>query len=377
MLGNQGLFVPLFFAVPVWGEAYVDVFVRTGLAAQLAPNNLPALPHLRDCCYNIYTTHPDVDRLRTSPAFERLASLVKTNIHFIDTSTDGIGDFITSSNRYETKSECYRHSMLQAAKARAANVLLNADIVLCDGFLSRTVKILASGKRVLEVVGPRALKLPVETILQERFRDADGIAIAVSPRQLATIWVDHIHPMSSIHFWEGSASAPFHPSHLYWRVSRHSILVRCFHIYPIVFFPRNPAEFHTTIDDDLVARTCPDLRDTYVATDSDDLFCLELSDEGHSVGTPGERGNIGSTINFYRSYGLARNFKLLRYRIRIAGADEEALAWKQAFRKSDRIVFRIYCEAFLRLPWQLLLRCLRRAAHRARCWVARSFAPPR
>lgn len=366
--------VPLYFAVPVWGDSYVDVFVQTALAAQLAPNNLPALPHLQYCRYNIYTTHRDAARLRAQPIFTRLATLVETEIHFIDSSMDGIGDLLSRFNRYEVKSECYRHSMREAVDANAANVLLNADIVLCDNFLLHAVELLKSGKRVIEVVGPRAFRAPVEAILHERFRAGDGLAITISAQELAAIWVEHIHTMSRIHFWEGDTAAPFHPSHLYWRAGRRSVLARCFHIYPIVFLPNaSNADFRVTIDDDLVARARLKRRESYVAVDSNELFCLELSPADHWVGTPGKRGDIASTANFYLRYGLARNFKLLRYRIRIEGGDEDPVAWKRAIRKSNWVIFLIYCNVLSRLPLRLLFYYLRRVApavRRVRRWMA-------
>ena len=335
---------PFYFAVPVWGKDYVDVFVHTALAAQLSPNNLPKLPNLRDCRYHIYTTKSDETVINASPAYRRLSSLIPVKIYYIDSDFSEIGNISSSINRYEMKSACYRHSMSIAAKVGAVNVFLNADVVLADGFLKRCVEIIATGKRVIEVVGPRAVQKSVETILHERFRAEDGIAISASFKQLASIWVDHIHPMALIHLWKGNRTAPFHPSHLYWRVGKRSVLIRCFHIYPIVFLPRQGnASFRGTIDDDLVANTYPHFRDIYVATDSDELFCLELSAEGHTAGTPVERGNLRSVIDFYRGYGKLRNFKLLSYRIRISGGDEEPSAWRRAERLSDWLVFRIYC----------------------------------
>lgn len=358
---------PFYFAVPVWGKDYVGVFLRTALAAQLSPNNLPKLRNLHRCRYHIYTTESDEAVIEGSPTYHRLKSLIATKIYHLDSEFPEIRNLSTPINRYELKSACYRHSMAIAAKAGAANVLLNADIVLGDGFLDRCAGIIAAGKRVIEVVGPRATQMSVETILHERFRAADGVAISASFRQLASLWVDHIHPMALIHLWEGSRTAPFHPSHLYWKVGKHSILVRCFHIYPIVFFPRQGnVSFRGTIDDDLVANACLEFKDIHIAIDSDELFCLELSAEDHSVGTTAERGNLRSVINFYRAYGRLWNFKLLSYRVRISGGDEEPSAWKRAERLSDWFVFRVYWTAVVVSPLLFIMAGLRRILSRLR-----------
>lgn len=50
-----------------------------------------------------------------------------------------------------------------------------------------------------------------------------------------------MHPQLSMHFVEGPEGAPFHPSHLYWPVGEEGVVIRGFHLYPIVIDPRDSA----------------------------------------------------------------------------------------------------------------------------------------
>ena len=46
------------------------------------------------------------------------------------------------------------------------------------------------------------------------------------------------------------------------------MLLRCFHLHPLMVKPQGPlAEFKSTIDDDLALRACPDSSRDYVVTD--------------------------------------------------------------------------------------------------------------
>lgn len=333
---------PLYFAIPVWGDAYVDVFLRAALPTQLSPNNLPAVPNRERCRYNIYTTKADEPRIRASAAFQRLDGLIPVRIHHIDAPISERGDLKTWGNRYRAKSDCYRASIVEAVAADAANVMLNADILMADGFLKRSTELLGEGRRVIELLAPRGLKAPIQARLERDFIGRDGVSIDVSPRQLSSIWIDNMHPLVRMHAWEAEPGAPFHPSHIYWKVGRNSLLFRAYHLYPIIFWPRvYDRHFSVTVDADLVETTCPDMADAHIATDSDDLFCVELSDPEHFVGHLAHERTVRAILPIYRRSGGRRNFELLRHPLRIIGADETEAAWGPATRESGRIVAQV------------------------------------
>jgi len=325
---------PIYFAVPVWSKAYVKLFTEISLPAQLSPGNIPALRNIDRCQYHIYTTQHDYEAVRESKAFRKLETLISASIHIIDPSN-------AADDRYHKKSETYRAAIRRAAQANAANFFLNADIVLADGFVRRALELLAAGKRAIELPGPRTVKKVLRTKLLRECRDESG-AIVVSPRRLATLAMRHLHPLELMHLWQSpDPDARFHPSHLYWRVGKNCLVARCFHLYPIVVFPRDgfaADKFESTIDNDLVERACPAMDDSHVVTSSDDMFCCELSPPDHYVGSIGSRGNIASVVEFYGRHGKERNAKLLRYNVRIIGGDEPEKEWKRAEAESENVV---------------------------------------
>jgi hypothetical protein len=228
--------------------------------------------------------------------------------------------------KYTVKSNCYRRSLETARESDAAVFLLNADIVLADGFVQKALEVLSTGKRVIEVVGPRGLKDPIVETLNRQYRLENG-SICITPTQLSALWMLHIHPLLQMHFVEGPDGAPFHPSHLYWAVNGCGVLARCFHLYPIVVYPKSSTiDFSTTIDDDLVENLRLQASERFIAQDSREMFCCELSPPEQYVGNLARRGDLNGYVDVYASYD-GRNLANLENAIIISGVSDLGVQW--------------------------------------------------
>ena len=338
------------FAVPVWGDSYVRTFLQYSLPSQLAPENIPSLEGQHS--YTIYTTNEDRERIASSEAFKALQRTIEVDIHTIE----------SVGQKYDIKSNCYRQALHRAAQRGAAVFLLNADIVLADGFVQKIVTLLSSGKRVIEVPGPRGI---LNAIGRELEQWRDGIAINISPIALGALWFKNIHPLLRMHFVEGEEGAAFHPSHLYWSVAQEGIVARCFHLYPIVVYPKNsPADFTTTIDDDLVGNLAIARREIFLAQDSRDLFCCELSPPEQYVGDIARRGNIDRYVDFYASHS-GHNIRNLEKEIIISGVRILGPDWR-----SVRLKSKLFARDLIRrYRWHQFCQLLRRG----RGWISRKL----
>ena len=267
---------PLHFVVPVWGAAYIDLFLTVTLPTLLAPRNIPGLPNLDACAFHIITMPDSVETVRAAPSFQRLAGLLPAHIHCFE----GF-----DSNKYTQMSWGHLRGMALANEAEAATVFLNADMVFSDGSFESIARILASGKRVIEIEGVRTNKPGMVAGLRTRFFDPATQAIAVPPRRLVRLMLDNLHRMTLSHFWEAEDEQGFMPFHTYFRVGRNGLIARSTHLYPFVVHPRHrvPLDSITTIDWDLVDKVCPDPQDSHVVLDSDEILSAEMSDPDYYV----------------------------------------------------------------------------------------------
>ena len=283
--------------VPVWGDAYLDTFLQYSLPAQLSAGNMPMLGADNRHRYFIYTTDEGRRKCEGHPLLTQLAQHVTVAFKPLETlPTHAL------SNKYRIKSDCYAMELDAASVSGAAVAMLNADILLADGFIRETLRLVGSGKRVIEVTGGRGLQDPIKAALDHGFRRDDG-TISIEPLELSRLWLANLHPQLAMHNVEGPEGGSFHPSHLYWLVGQEGAIIRAFHLYPIVVKPyATPVRFLGTIDDDLVALLAPPPEERFIAQDSRELFCCELSPPEHFVGDVAWRGNRESVINFYLGY---------------------------------------------------------------------------
>jgi hypothetical protein len=322
----MGAAPPLHFVVPVWGESYVQTFLDYCLPAQLSPDNIPALGGASGNSYTIHTTRSDHERMAESPSFRALQKLIAVTVEFLDVEQPPAHD-TPAGDKYRVKSDCYRIALQRATARRAAVVALNADILLANGFVRTAVDLLSRGKRVIEVPGPRGLRDPIGRTLISRYRGADGTSITIEPTELSALWVRNMHPQLEMHYVEGPEGAPFHPSHLYWTVGNEGVIIRGFHLYPIVIVPRDSAiGFSTTIDDDLVGSLKLSKGEAFLAQDSRDMFCCELSPPDHYVGHMASRGDLSRYVDFYLTYAR-QNIRNLQQEIIISGVRDLSSRW--------------------------------------------------
>ncbi|MGJ4945739.1 hypothetical protein ACQR1W_34620 [Bradyrhizobium sp. HKCCYLS1011] len=336
--------IPLLFVVPVWGESYVRTFIDYCVPAQLAPGNIPSLRDSRHR-YLIFTKQADHQRFLDSPVFQKLTGHIDVEFQFVD---DWLGQ-----DKYRINSLCYMKGLEAAFRLGAAAVLLNADHLIADGSVVAFERILATGKRVVEVPGPRAVKADLGEALG-KFRTNDG-AISVGATELSALWLKHIHPLLAMHFVEGEQDGPFHPAHLYWRVGNEGIIARCCQVYPIVVYPNRPSvSFNSTTDDDLVANLGFSSREIYLCKDSREVFACELSDPDHFVGTMARRGDLKRYMDFYLE-NPPHNRRNLEREILIPGVDQLGADWVLRRRESAAFVSMILrkCrgEELRRLYW--------------------------
>lgn len=220
---------PLHFAVPVWGAEYVKAYVEVCLPSQLSDGNLGAIDTVQSH-YTIFTTEEDLQTISSSAAVRRLKTLIPVEFELLPHA-------LGTDNKYNLKTNCYRRALEAACGTGAAVFALNADIVLADGFIRTACTLLNDGVRTIEVPGPRASKQSMSSVLKSAFSRSDGTTISISPLELSALWMKNKHPQLQQHQVEGDAESEIHPSHLYWDVPNEGVIIRGFHLYPIVIQP--------------------------------------------------------------------------------------------------------------------------------------------
>jgi hypothetical protein len=357
---------PLHFAVPVWGAGYVETFLAYSLPSQLSGGNIGALPRGEGHSYVVTTRRSDHARMQAHPAFRALHDRIDVQVEYVDEAL-AAPDAATAEGKYRIKSDAYRRALQRARERGWAVVALNADIVVADGFVKTVLAELCRGKRVIQVPGPRGLLERIGPALVAGHHGSDSVSISIAPAKLSKLWLQHIHPLLDMHFVDGPAGSAFHPSHLYWRVGGEGIVVRGFHLYPIVVVPgRAQARFGTTIDADLVGNMRLRRGEVFLATDSRQLFCCELSPASYTMEGICGRGEVDRYLEFFMAYPEG-NLRNLEREILITGEAHLGPQWDMRRKESADFAARLvadYRRALVRRGIWALRRA--RAAMRSR-----------
>lgn len=324
---------PFHVVVPVWGEQYVQNFLRYSLPSQLASGNLDVVGRHPGSLFRIFTKEENYPLLESAVAYRDLCDTVEVKVAFIDAMFDPQKTYF--GVKYEVKSEIYRQCLSDGFHAGAAVAMVNGDIILAQNFYEQAIAALARGARVVEVAAPRASARGLKLEL-DRSREGDVAALSIAPVDLARIWYRNIHPLLKMHFVDGVEGEAFHPSHLYWDVYGEGVIMRCFHTYPIVVYPEKDAvEFSTTVDDDLVDRLCLSEDQRFLACDGSQMFCCEMSPEDHYVGHITKRGEVERVVEFFRSHPN-KDIRVLRREIWVPAHKNNPTRWRSKSLESEK-----------------------------------------
>jgi 2-polyprenyl-3-methyl-5-hydroxy-6-metoxy-1,4-benzoquinol methylase len=265
------------FVVAVWGERYVETFLKLALPSFLAPGNLPACAGLADVRFRIYTRPEDMASITGSNAFKALARHVTPDVIPFLTP-----EAFSGHNRYGTMALCHHEEIAATLHHNAIISVLSPDCLVADGSLSRGLQRVLDGAKAVLVAGPRGILDEIAPQIALDLTD-EAPSLAIPPRRLVMLGMRHLHPISQILYWGGPTLSNF-PSALYWRVGTQSMLMKYFHLHPL-FVDLAGAPMEVTrcgsVDGALISMAkIPPQAIRYI-THSDEVALLELSSLAH------------------------------------------------------------------------------------------------
>ncbi len=308
--------------VPVWGEKYVNAFLRLGLPALCAPGNLATRRSDARLSLWLMTRPEDVARLRSAPGVAAAARTLPVQVR-----VPAGADFARGG--YAAFNACYLDALRAAYRDRAAVMPLTADQIWSAGSLDHLLDcaahgaraVLAAGLRVLEAAGP-----DLETALA-------ASRAGLAPETLARLAFARLHPWDRalVHDAHNTAQPA---SFQLWQAGEQGLVLRCLHLHPAYLeLSRRPGALRRTIDaGSLIREQCPDSSRLHVVADSDQAMHISLApaeQSAHLVAYP--RGNWRALANWALTMGISRhNLFYLRHSIRIHAGPVDPHDWIRA-----------------------------------------------
>lgn len=328
------------FVTAVWGQEYTGLFLGICIPNQLTPGNLLCFANHEGAEYVVYTSQKDFDRINTDPNFIKVKSVMKTRIVVMDNLFTSDDQVISEYDQVlSSLAKCHAIAVEEAAKEGAALVFLAPDAVWSEGAFRRMKEIAASGKRVVAIPGVR---VNMDTFLPDMLRrhvKPDG-SIPIPPRNLVRLAMDNLHPLTEALSVDSDMFTSDMAFHLYWKIGQSGILARCLLLHPMMVYPR--VRNHSSLqsfDGEYLLSGCPDFKDYYVVSDTDDIAVFELSPP-HKLADI-LRPNRFSPAAYcdFVAKSTKTMHKFLNHKIRLH-CDNINSRWDSAEKKSDALVRR-------------------------------------
>jgi hypothetical protein len=327
----QKRLTPLNIACIALSESEVDIFTGVSLPSQLSAGNLPRLKGNSGVHYSICAPSSLVAKIKESGSFKELEKILPVSI-----STGGRENVPVEDIQRATAS-FKRAEILKAADARAALIMLTPDIILSDGTFPKLYAMATEGKKYLVLVPD----LPVDGRYAKELFNSDGF-LETSSRRLAEYALRHPSPAIR---WsrDGKTGATALRSKLFWRVGDNGMLIRCFDWFPLLTWPRAVSFLNWAaldpddVDIDMYYNTAPNAGDIHVATDSDDIAMLRLTDGSKPLPEFDKSNPTRFRLNHLGADH--RRYSQFKYYLRANNGEGE---WKDAENMSDKFIARLH-----------------------------------
>lgn len=319
----------LHFVNIIWGEQFTKLFLEASLPSQLSAGNLPRAARDSQAVYRIFTTARDADTIRSSTGFARLQAIVSVEIIAITIDPQ--------EDRYKLLTKFHKHAIADAAEQGFSLVFLAPDQVVAEGAFANLVRLAASGKKAVMLLTIRLNKDSLLPELRRRLHSPAAAHTGLAAKDLITLAMDHLHPISRSLTWPPTTSWP---SHLYWPVPGEGIIAHGYHLHPIMVTPsRGSADFECTIDDDYVLRTCSE-DEIYVVEDAGEMLVFELSAPSHQSGKAVAPRSADSVARWASSHTQAFHRRMFNKSVRLA-VGPTSPTWRAVAAEADEIIAEI------------------------------------
>jgi hypothetical protein len=261
--------------VPVWGKDYLNTFLNISLKFLFSENNLPFLSKKKNfvSTFKIYTYEKHIKQITDSDSYQKLVSLLSVEFVSIDKLKENITETSPRIMNFQLMNLCHQNASEKAINEKAILIFINADSICSDNTIKSLISSIENGYKAVCVNGIRLGKESFIKGFQEFYKKND-----LSPRNLNDFALDNLHPFSKLLFCKNNKFPVIYDSY-YWKLDEKNILIRSFHLHPIMIWPQKICNLHSSIDNTFVQEVGISKEKIKIIDDSDDFVCFELTSE--------------------------------------------------------------------------------------------------
>ena len=314
----------------VWGIFFLDLFLKVALPNQLTKDNLIFLSKQDNLkvIYRIYTTEQDKNTIENAEIYKQLIKYIEIEFILITLRKDDC--------KYSIMNHYHNEAINNAFNKNAILIFLTPDIICSNNMFKALFDCLMKGYRSVAIPGIRLDKQDFLNHLKKNL-----IGLELPPRKLVEIALQNLHLVSR-KLYVNSKDIPSGWCPFYFKIDDKNLLVRAFHLHPLLVWPEKKSDNATPVDINIINETISSLQKVKVIEDSDELVIFELTDKT-------EKDIYGKFVKrsllFLVKWCLihTQNFNKLniKYKTYFKSSSKEK-KWKKIEKHSDKYVSKIY-----------------------------------
>ena len=311
--------------VPVWGQNYVDTFLKLSLPTQLSPLNIPKISKKHKVIYVIYTTRKDKKFIESSDIFIRLSKYANIEFSFVNN--------IFNKKVYTLYRKIHYIELKKSSKKDECVFLFNSDMIMSDQFMYRAIKIMKTHK-VINVFCPRTLEEPIKKFYANNANS--NYHLKITAQTLNKLWFQNCHPLMKYHFLPKKNKEQILPATFIWQPKKNVVYVRSFHLHPVLVYPKNKKinKFRTTIDAGPIYHIFNSW-EIYTEKSNKDLFIIELSPKQRYYNGAGYVNLANTYVGYFQ---LQDRFNFKNFESEIVVGDLSLAEIKKLRQVSDQFI---------------------------------------
>jgi hypothetical protein len=251
----------------VWGNRFVDLFLRYALPSLLAEGNIPSASRDGDGLYVIVTTKESAAHIRRSDVVQRLRDHIAVEI---------IAQDIPAGNPHLLHVAAWKLATRRAARERRHVIFGAADMVWGDGSFTEMLNPLRRGKSAAFLLGHRVTSETTIPLI-DAYRNNESLALSIPRRKLADITVRNLAPLAASYLRD-SRRMPAHIEHVYYPIPKEGLTFQSTTTHVWAF---DPSRIEVT--DMWTPKTVGNRDELEFLSDSDRFIAVSLTPLFHQV----------------------------------------------------------------------------------------------
>ena len=332
----------VYVIIPVWGERYVRRWLDLSLPSLLADGNLPALARQFPVRTLLFTTQEDLGVIMADPRVKMLRDIGPLRVRaMIQNRKDALavhaGSLMTG---------CHKAGLQQSWADDFGIIPVCSDLIFANGSLGSLAPHIAAGKRAVITQGFGVVEDKLVAQL-DALGLRGGPTLDIPPRTLVRMLFDTFHPAFSSKFWD-APNCSSHPAMMYWRLGERSFLMRCWHLYPVFFYPDRKVLMRGSLDDDMLGVCLSDPENQIaVLDDSDECMVVDAFDPNktndmHAYQVMSHPFSVEFVTAWAAAWARPMHCdNVSRYKFWMHADDLDREAWRHVEKESDGVIDQI------------------------------------